>query len=162
MLPSLVCNLYTMAAVTKKRYPRNQYNQQPPTMLYQTVHAPDPASHSSTSARETRGALSEVHWITVFAKLWLGLAYFFSPGPKKQSTSKKTGPKIGPKRPYLPLFFGLGLLFWVWNRTIIMLARTTLNCPGRMNTSPEQETSIIYVTYVRTKGHTSQVHTTPL
>ena len=44
------------------------------------------------------------------------------------------------------------MLFWVWNRTIILLARTTRNCPGRMNTSPEQETSIICVTYVRTKG----------
>ena len=28
-------------------------------------------------------------------------------------------------------------------------------CPGRMNTSPEQETSIICVTYIRTKGHGS-------
>ena len=41
----------------------------------------------------------------------------------------------------------------VWNRTTILLARTTRNCAGLMNTSLEQETSIIYVTYVRTKGH---------
>ena len=34
-----------------------------------------------------------------------------------------------------------------------MLARTTRTYPGRMNTSPEQQTSIIYVAYVRTKGH---------
>ena len=29
-----------------------------------------------------------------------------------------------------------------------MLARTTRNCPGRMNISPEQETSIIYVMHI--------------
>ena len=96
---------------------------------------------------------SGIH-ITVFAKfqLWLGLAYFYFPGPKTESTFKKTGPKIGPKRPYLSILGGLGLLFWVWNRTIVPWAKTTRNCPGRMNTSPEQETSI---TYVRTKGHAS-------
>ena len=41
------------------------------------------------------------------------------------------------------------MFFGDWNRTIIMLARTTRNCPGRMNTSHEQETSIIYLRDVR-------------
>ena len=54
MLPSLVCNQYTMATVTNKRYPQNQYNSQPPIMLHQTVHAPDLTNDSSTSARNTR------------------------------------------------------------------------------------------------------------
>ena len=57
------------------------------------------------------------------------------------------------KTPISSIFFGLGLLFWVWNRTVNLLARTTRNYPGRMNTTPEQETCIICVTYVRTKGH---------
>ena len=40
-----------------------------------------------------------------------------------------------------------------------MLARTARNCPGRMNIPPVQENSIIYVTYVRTKGHASHRYT---
>ena len=54
--------------------------------------------------------------------------------------------QIGPKGPYLPFLFFL----WFWNQTTIVLARTTQNCPGRMNTSHEQETSIIYLRHVCT------------
>ena len=37
-----------------------------------------------------------------------------------------------------------------WNRTITVLARTTRNCPWRMNTPHEQQTSIIYLRHVCT------------
>ena len=84
--------------------------------------------------------------------IMVGFGLFLFPRSQKTINFQKTGPKIEPKCPYLP-FFSLRLLFGVWNRTKIMLSRTTRNCPWRMNASPEQETGIIYVTYVRTKGY---------
>ena len=85
--------------------------------------------------------------VTVFAKfhLWLGLTFFYSPGAKTVINFQKNRTQNWTKTPISSTFF-IGFAFWGLSRTIIMLARTTRNCPGRMNTSPEQETSIIHVT----------------
>ena len=74
------------------------------------------------------------------------------------SVRRRTTCTSGPKRPYLAGFLGLGLLLGVGTET--STARTTRNFPWRMNASPEQETSIIYVTYEHSKAHASYVHTT--
>ena len=87
----------------------------------------------------------------------VGFGLFLFPRSQKYRRAIKQDPKSD-QNAHIFHFGGIGFAFWgllfgVWNRTLIMLARTTHNCPRRMNTSPEQETSIIYVTYVRTKGH---------
>ena len=54
-------------------------------------------------------ALKAVSFYTVFAlfQFGLGLAYFYSPDPKKFSTSNKTGPEVAQMGPEL-LFWGRG------------------------------------------------------
>ena len=65
----------------------------------------------------------------------------------------KDNPHIWTKTPISSAFFGVLVCFFGFGTEIRMLARTTRNCPGRMNTSPEQETSIIYVTYAVSYTH---------
>ena len=71
----------------------------------------------------------------------LGLASFYSPDPKKYSTSKKTGPKMAQMGPDLPTFCGMGLVLG-FRTARKRFAKATRNYPGRMKTSREQETSI--------------------
>ena len=83
----------------------------------------------------------------------IGFGLFLFPRSQKIIDFQKKRTQNRTKTPISSIFFSIGFAFGVWNRTIIMLARTIRICPGRMNTSPEQETSGICVTYVRTKGH---------
>ena len=86
----------------------------------------------------------KIRGCTVFVLLQfgLGLAISIPPIPKKINLEKKTGPKMAQMDPDLRFSFLMGLGFWVSNPTAMLLARTTRNCPGRMKTSCEQETSI--------------------
>ena len=93
----------------------------------------------------------ELEWCFAMFRFWFGFIFFYSPDPPQISTlQKKTGSKIGRKCPYLQFVFGLGLVYWVSEWTNNLVGQENPSCPGRMNTSPEQETRIVYVTYVRT------------
>ena len=85
----------------------------------------------------------------------VGFGLFLFPRSQKIIDFQKKRTQNRTKTPISSIFFSIGFAFGVWNRTIIMLARTIRICPGRMNTSPEQETSIIHVkTYSpRVKPH---------
>ena len=72
------------------------------------------------------------------------------PVPKNNQLLKQQDPKSD-QRPYLPFFVGFAVSGLEPNNNYV--GQDNPHCPGRMNTSPEQESSIIYVTHVRTKDH---------
>ena len=91
----------------------------------------------------------------MFAKfqIMVGFALFLFRRSPKIIDFQKNRTQNRPKTPISSFFFSLGLLFLgLGTEQQLCLARTARNCPRRRNTSPEQETSIICVTYVRTKG----------
>ena len=78
-----------------------------------------------------------------------GFGHFLFPRSQKINF-EKSGPKIERKCPYLPFSWGIVLFGEGLEPKNNLVGQENPKCPGRMNTSHKQETSIIYVTYVST------------
>ena len=88
--------------------------------------------------------------------------YFLFPRSQKIISFQKSGTQKWTKVPISPSFWGIGFVFLGLEPNNNLDGQEDPNCPGRMNTSHEQETSIIYRTYVsylRTAYRTSDNET---
>ena len=78
---------------------------------------------------------------------------FLFPRSQKKDQLPKTASHFGRQCPYRHEILELGLFFWglAWANTVVGQEKPCR--PGRMNTSHEQETTVIYFTYICTYTH---------